>query len=1072
MLRGTSLFLSAGMIVVCGLAQAEVCLAPGQVFACVGNECPVEAGVESGQQHDVVLATRRVRVRAVDSNLSTESSYAEIFGAVVEPNAPMFLRAHLDVSYSGFLTGFGGGVVNFGSVEIRAIVRDLEANEIVASAVITGETNQGSPGMGGPSAFDNLFGPPAVRDVPHTGDDTGVRLEAGRQYGVGFGVRARARGGAINVAESDFFTGGHGVFLNSLHVVTWTDPDVAGFEDDDGDGLPNVWETEGITDCQGTVLLDLPNMGADPDRKDLFVEIDWLAGQEPDGIMVDVLKESFVAAPGNAGGVDTPEGITLWLDTGGLTDSGGALVGDNLGGGNEIPVSDIPDPGGEFIPPLWEVGGAFGFDYDSDIDDNGRTDFYEVKRQNFDLIRTRVFRYSVFANPRNEDDNKYPGGQAEVGGDDSVIFDRTPGLVMHELGHNLGLDHGGHEMVNCKPNYVSVMNYALTYGIPRRSLDMQAQDTDADGNVDARVLDYSPPRFPGGRGQAPIFSSDEGLVESALSERVRLDPTDAANSTRYFNPDGDGRDLDMDEEPDWNDDGVNNTPTDIVSVDINGSDQFPGCDLAPELGLTELVGHDDWSTLQLPIMLDGIIEEVVENDGGQTPVPEVPDPDADTMEEIEALFNTIDLSVMKSGVPELVMAGQELTYEITVANAGPNTALEVIVEDGLPELVTLLDLPDTCTLSEDDILTCQMSPIAAGTSATLTLLVQVSPRLPCGRADTITLTNTVSVSNGDWPDVNPANNEATFESEALCLRYEYAAKFVCGSRADDGSLLAAPGRYGTIVNVHNFQSRTIPFFKKLALAFPPEEQRAGPVHPIGIDELAYDQTLKADCDDIARRLFDNELPSGFIDGYLVVQSPRRLDVDVFYSAAAGQGAGAGAPANARSIDVEHVTERDLRADLTMEKSSQIFPIPLQGPDFLAQFRFFAVLYTIRIHNDGSVHAENIEIADTVSLNIAGPTAAAIMVPDDPFEIPDDAERSAIIHEAGPPMTARFTVTLPELPPGDGAEIRFWTLALIYLSDPQNPANRADLIDRAETSGQGPEVTLVNNKSETLDTLVE
>jgi uncharacterized repeat protein (TIGR01451 family) len=489
------------------------------------------------------------------------------------------------------------------------------------------------------------------------------------------------------------------------------------------------------------------------------------------------------------------------------------------------------------------------------------------------------------------------------------------------------------------------------------------------------------------------------------------------------------------------------------------------------VGLTELLGHDDWGALQLPIELDGVLEEVVDNEGGQTPVPEVPDPDADAMEEIERLFNTLDLSVIKSGVPELVMAGQELTYEITVANAGPNTALEVTVEDVLPELVSPVDLPDTCTLGDEGILTCHMNPIAEGESETLTLAVQVSPRLPCGRADTITLTNSVSVRNGDWPDVNPADNEATFESEALCLRYEYAAKFVCGSRAANGSLLAAPGRYSTIVNVHNFQSRTIPFFKKLALAFPPEEQKPGAVHPIGIDELAYDETLKADCDDIARRLFDDELPGGFIDGYLIVQSPRRLDVDAFYSAAATAGAGAGAAANARSIHIEDVTERDLRADLTMEKSSQVFPIPLDGPDFLAQFRLFAVLYTIRIHNDGSVHAENIEIADTVSLAIAGPAAAAILVPDDPFEIPSDAERSAITHDAIPP-TARFTVTLPELPPGDGAEVRFWTLALIYLSDPQNPANRADLVNRVETSGQAPEVTLINNKAETLDTLVE
>lgn len=31
--------------------------------------------------------------------------------------------------------------------------------------------------------------------------------------------------------------------------------------------------------------------------------------------------------------------------------------------------------------------------------------------------------------------------------------------IVHELGHNLGLDHGGNEGCNYKPNYNSIMNY-------------------------------------------------------------------------------------------------------------------------------------------------------------------------------------------------------------------------------------------------------------------------------------------------------------------------------------------------------------------------------------------------------------------------------------------------------------------------------------------------------------------------------------------------------------------------------------------------------------------------------------
>ena len=60
---------------------------------------------------------------------------------------------------------------------------------------------------------------------------------------------------------------------------------------------------------------------------------------------------------------------------------------------------------------------------------------------------------------------------------------------MHELGHNLGLRHGGGDNVNCKPNYYSVMSYS------RQLPDF----------LSPRPLDYS-------RGAQPT------LNESALSE--------------------------------------------------------------------------------------------------------------------------------------------------------------------------------------------------------------------------------------------------------------------------------------------------------------------------------------------------------------------------------------------------------------------------------------------------------------------------------------------------------------------------------------------------------------------------
>ena len=60
-----------------------------------------------------------------------------------------------------------------------------------------------------------------------------------------------------------------------------------------------------------------------------------------------------------------------------------------------------------------------------------------------------------------------PGGLGETPGDEFIVTlrdinDRPADLartIMHELGHCLGLQHGGDDNVNFKPNYFSVMNY-------------------------------------------------------------------------------------------------------------------------------------------------------------------------------------------------------------------------------------------------------------------------------------------------------------------------------------------------------------------------------------------------------------------------------------------------------------------------------------------------------------------------------------------------------------------------------------------------------------------------------------
>ena len=76
-------------------------------------------------------------------------------------------------------------------------------------------------------------------------------------------------------------------------------------------------------------------------------------------------------------------------------------------------------------------------------------------------------------------------------------------------------------------------------------------------------------------------------------------------------------------------------------------------------------------------------------------------------------------------------------------------------------------------------------------------------------------------------DTDESNNSAEVEAEALCVPYEYAAKFVCGEQTDfDGPPLTR-GVYATTVNVHNPNDERVRFFKKLSVTYPPAAQRSG-----------------------------------------------------------------------------------------------------------------------------------------------------------------------------------------------------------------------------------------------------
>ncbi|GAA2359151.1 hypothetical protein Cme02nite_35580 [Catellatospora methionotrophica] len=111
------------------------------------------------------------------------------------------------------------------------------------------------------------------------------------------------------------------------------------------------------------------------------------------------------------------------------------------------------------------------------------------------------------------------------------------------------------------------------------------------------------------------------------------------------------------------------------------------------------------------------------------------------------------LAITKVGEPSPVLAGEEVTYTVTVTNNGDATATDVTVTDVLPAGVTLVNSAPLCT-NVAGTLTCGLGDLGAGQS--VPLVIQVS--VPANFAG-LTLTNTATVTGGG--DESPSSVTTT-----------------------------------------------------------------------------------------------------------------------------------------------------------------------------------------------------------------------------------------------------------------------------------------------------------------------
>jgi hypothetical protein len=359
-------------------------------------------------------------------------------------------------------------------------------------------------------------------------------------------------------------------------------------QDTDGDGIPDADE-----------LL----IGSNPLHKDLFVECDFMEldlngdgdaedpGEHSHKLKLEAVNKIVaafakapVANPGKAcqGGLRNGASCTSPADCGGspCTNQGITLHLDqgDLGGGNAIPEQ-------LFLDFTSRKGGS---------------NFFDIKDANFDFAaRAPFFHYCILAHNSSEEFGS-TSGQAELFGNDFMVTlgswpdesgnpvgtaNDQAGTFLHELGHNLGLDHGGalplsaeEQIKNHKPNYLSVMNYTFqVIGIKGR-------------------FDFSRVELPTSVPARPTAVLDETALDEIRG--IRNSP----DITRYFcrscqlfvRGSGSGP-------IDWNCNSAEGSAP--VQANLNCDRTFLGIPI-----LDTLIGYEDWSHLRFDFASSAVFD--------------------------------------------------------------------------------------------------------------------------------------------------------------------------------------------------------------------------------------------------------------------------------------------------------------------------------------------------------------------------------------------------------------------------------------------------------------------------------